>query len=124
MKSLSCTSICKTLALLLCLPMGVSGQVVAQSSSMSCDRAEERQNKALIQDFINEGQSGRDLEAVNKYLSPDFTDHSGPLDPNFDTYKSASLAFHQALFAAFPDFRVEIHLQVAECDKVVTYKPE
>ena len=76
----------------------------------------------LIQAFINEGQSGRDLEAVSKYLSPDFIDHNGPPNPNFESYKSASLAFHRALFSAFPDFRVEIHLQVAECDKVVTYK--
>lgn len=122
MKVVKYSLICKTIALLFCLPVSAYGQTAAETRSTSCDPELERKNKTLIQAFINEGQTGRNLDAVSKYLSSDFTDHSAPLNPNFDSAKSASLAFHEALFAAFPDFHVKIHLQVAECDKVVTYK--
>ena len=110
------------IALLLCLPVTAFGQSANDTNAVRCDPEQEFRNKKLIQSFIVQGQSGRDLDVVAKYLSPKFVDHSAPLDPRFDDAKSASLAFHQALFAAFPDFQVEVHLQLAECDKVVTYK--
>lgn len=122
MKLIKRSLICRTLGLLLFLPVVAYGQNDAESTSTSCDPKLERENKALIQAFINEGQTGRDLDAISRYLSSDFTDHSAAPNPNYESAKQGSLAFHEALFAAFPDFHVVIHQQIAECDMVVTYK--
>ena len=42
-----------------------------EPSPKECSAEQERANKALIKAFIDEGQSGRDLEAVAKYSSVD-----------------------------------------------------
>ncbi len=101
----------------------VSPPALADSSSATadtenCTREQEAHNKALIARFVSEGQNGRNLKVVRQYLSENFTDHSGAQDPTRD----GSIAFHQALFTAFPDFQVVVHQQVAECDRVVTHK--
>ena len=119
--------ICKFLAMLILLPTTVYGQTVVRHNDVEavsdvCNPEQEHHNKALVRKFIIEGQSGRNLKIVSEYLSPDFIDHSGASNPNHDPTKQGSLAFHEALFAAFPDFGVVIHQQIAECDRVVTFK--
>lgn len=89
-----------------------------QTAFPDCSREQETHNKALIERFVTEGQNGRNLNVVRQYLSENFVDHSG----SQDTTRNGSIAFHEALFAAFPDFQVVIHHQVAECDVVVTHK--
>ncbi|MGX9355008.1 ester cyclase [Roseobacteraceae bacterium S113] len=114
----------RALAAILAISAAVAGPpALADSSSPTtttenCTREQEAHNKALIARFVSEGQNGRNLVVVRQYLSGDFTDHSGAQDPTRD----GSIAFHQALFTAFPDFQVVIHQQVAECDRVVTHK--
>ncbi|MFN3211950.1 MAG: ester cyclase [Henriciella sp.] len=92
------------------------------SAPEPCSADMEAQNKAVIESFIRDGQSARDLDVVAQYLGDKFQDHSAPVGATSGSAREQSLAFHEALFTAFPDFRVEIHQQIAECDKVVTYK--
>jgi steroid delta-isomerase-like uncharacterized protein len=77
------------------------------------------QNKALVRRFVEEVQNRHNLAALDELLSPDFVDHSGNTSPpDLDGTK----AFFAMMFAAFPDMRFEIRLQLAEGDKVMTYK--
>ena len=98
--------------------LALSVFAIADVALADCTPEREAHNKTLIQDFVNGGQNGRDVEAVRQYLSERFVDHSGAQDPTRD----GSIVFHEALFSAFPDFQVVIHQQVAECDIVVTHK--
>lgn len=78
------------------------------------------QNKALVRQFVEEAQTRHNLEAVDRYLAPDFVDHSVPpgLPPDRGGVK---LQFGMFL-AALPDLEAVIHDQVADEDKVVTRK--
>ena len=77
-------------------------------------------NKALVRQFVEEAQSGHDLTAVDRYLAPDFVDHSSPagLPPTREGVKMQFGMF----FSAIPDMRAVIHAQVADDDTVVTRK--
>jgi steroid delta-isomerase-like uncharacterized protein len=78
------------------------------------------ENKALVRRFVEEAQSRGNIEAVDEFLAEDFVDHSAfpGLSPNREGVKQLFAALH----AAFADFRVTIHQQVAEGSKVVTRK--
>ncbi len=77
------------------------------------------QNKAVVRHFVEEVQNQHNLAALDELVSPDFVDHSGTTSPpNLEGTK----AFFAMMFTAFPDMRFEVRLQLAEGDKVVTYK--
>lgn len=78
-----------------------------------------QENKALVLRFVEQVQNQHNLAAVDDLFRPDFTDHSGIANP--PTVEGAKMSF-AALFAAFPDLYVTIHLQLAEGDQVMTYK--
>jgi steroid delta-isomerase-like uncharacterized protein len=78
-----------------------------------------QENKALVQRFVQQVQNQHDLDALNQIFSPDFVDYGGMSKP--PTRESARNLFIE-LNTAFPDARFEIHLQLAEGDKVVTQK--
>lgn len=77
-------------------------------------------NKAVLRRFVEEFQSGHDVAVAEELLADDFVDHSpfGPLPPD----RNGVFALFGMMFAAFPDFRAEIHQQFAEGDCVVTRK--
>ena len=77
-------------------------------------------NKALVRQFVDEAQTRHDLTAVDRWLAPDFVDHSVPpgLPPNREGVKMQFAMFISAL----PDLEAVIHSQVADEDTVVTRK--
>jgi steroid delta-isomerase-like uncharacterized protein len=77
-------------------------------------------NKAVVRRFVEEYQTDHDAGVADELLADDFVDHSpfGPLSPDRD----GVFALFGMLFAAFPDFRAEIHQQFAEGDTVITRK--
>ncbi|HET8657737.1 MAG TPA: ester cyclase [Micromonosporaceae bacterium] len=78
------------------------------------------ENKALMRRFVTEYQTGHDDAVLYELVADDFVDHSAlpGLPPGRDGVKAAFDAFH----AAFAGFRVQVHDQVAEDDRVVTRK--
>ena len=76
-------------------------------------------NKALVRRFVEEVQNQHNLDAINELFSPNFVDHSGMTSP---PYVEGTRALFAETFAAFPDFYIEIHQQLAEGDQVMTRK--
>ena len=79
------------------------------------------ENKALVRRMIEEVQNQRNVEAMDEFFSPDYTDH-GAHPPDFTPTLAGSKRLHANFFAAFPDLHATIQLQVAEGDMVVTHK--
>jgi steroid delta-isomerase-like uncharacterized protein len=78
-----------------------------------------QENKALVRQFVKEVQNQHNLAALDRLCSPDFVDHSGMTDPpNLE----GSRAFFGMMFAAFPDMHFTIQQQLAEGDRVMTFK--
>ena len=78
------------------------------------------ENKAISRRYVEEVQSKHDLDAMEDFISPDIVDHTGP--PGAPRGLERSKQFFASLFRAFPDLRAEIHEQIADDDKVWTYK--
>ncbi len=76
-------------------------------------------NKALVRRFVEEVQNRHDVAALDRFFSQNLVDHAGIAQP--PNLAGARTAFSM-LFAAFPDQRWTIHLQLAEGDKVMTHK--
>ena len=78
-------------------------------------------NKSLIKRFVAEYQTGNDQQVLRDTVSPRMVNRT-PMtaDPQggVDEVKGIFDMFH----AAFGDFAVEINDQLAEGDKVMTYK--
>lgn len=79
-----------------------------------------QESKTLIRKFVEEAQGRGNTEAVDDYLAERFVDHSA--FPGFSPDREGVKQLFAALHAAFKDFRVAIHDQVAEGGKVVTRK--
>ena len=77
------------------------------------------QKKAVVRRFVERVQNQHNLDALDELLSPDFVDHSGMSSP---PNLAGARAFFAMMFAAFPDMRFEIRQQLAEGDRVMTYK--
>lgn len=73
-------------------------------------------NKTIVTSFIDRLFSGGDLAAVDDHLSDDFVNHDPPFGASTDREGMRSAAGD--LRAAFPDWRSELHLLVAEGDLV------
>lgn len=80
-------------------------------------------NKAVVRRLVEAIQNGHQLERLEEFFDPHFVNHLEPPDlaSELNAVERARLVFRQ-LFAAFPDLHVTIQQQVAEGDKVVTYK--
>lgn len=77
------------------------------------------ENKALVRRFVEEVQNQHNLAAIDELLSPDFVDHSASSDlPGREGVKR----WFAMMFAAFPDMHFTIQQQVAEGDRVATFK--
>jgi steroid delta-isomerase-like uncharacterized protein len=73
-------------------------------------------NKLIVTEFIDGLFSRGDLGVVDAYLSDDFVNHDPPFGVTADRegMRDASASFR----AAFPDWRSELHLLIAENDLV------
>ena len=78
------------------------------------------ENKAIVRRFVEEVQNQHSVDAIDRIMAPHFVSHTGA--PGFPTNIDGAIQVFTMLFNAFPDIHVTIHDQVAEGDKVVTYK--
>jgi steroid delta-isomerase-like uncharacterized protein len=75
-------------------------------------------NKKIVDNFIQDLFTKGDLTAVDRYLAPDFVAH----DPPLNDLSGDAAGFRDAatlIRSAFPDWRSDLHLLVAEGDYVV-----
>ena len=77
-------------------------------------------NRKIVLRFINEVQTGKNLDLVDELFSPDLTMGGAPVE--HDDPRAHMKAALQTYFDAFPDLRVEVLRQVAEGDTVATHK--
>ena len=77
------------------------------------------QNKTIVSEFIEALFSRGDLDAVDRYLAPDFVNHDPPFGVSADCEGLRSAG--ALMRAAFPDWRSEQHLVVGEGDIVVEH---
>ncbi|HWC10144.1 MAG TPA: ester cyclase [Acidimicrobiales bacterium] len=76
-------------------------------------------NKKVVSEFIDGLFSCGDLATVDAYLSEDFVNHDPPFGVSADRegMRAAGARFR----AAFPDWRSEVHLLIAERDLVAEH---
>jgi steroid delta-isomerase-like uncharacterized protein len=78
----------------------------------------EQHNKQIVDEFIQALFTRGELEAVDRYLSPDFVNH----DPTFPDQPGDRESMRDAsavIRAAFPDWRSDVEDLIAAGDKVV-----
>ena len=77
-------------------------------------------NKALVRRFVDEVQSGNNVDTVDEICSPEFVNHSAPpgVPPGCEGIKILTAMFRRA----FPDSYFTVEDMIAEADKVVTRK--
>jgi len=92
----------------------VSGKY-REEASMSA-----RENKTTVRRFVDEVQSGGNIDAIDELCSPEFVNHSAPpgVPSNSEGVKQLTAMFRQA----FPDSYLTVVDMVAEGDKVATRK--
>jgi steroid delta-isomerase-like uncharacterized protein len=76
--------------------------------------------KALIRRNTDEVQGGGNFELFDELFADDFLDHTP--QPGRTPDKNGARQLYKTLRLAFPDFRAEIHWQIAHGDRVTTYK--
>ena len=78
------------------------------------------ENKTLVRRFVDEVQSGGNIDAVDELCSPEFVNHSAPpgVPSNCEGVKQVTAMFRQA----FPDSHFTVEDMIAEGDKVATRK--
>jgi steroid delta-isomerase-like uncharacterized protein len=78
------------------------------------------ENMALVRRFVDEVQSGGNIDAIDELCSPEFVNHSAPpgVPSNCEGVKQVTAMFRQA----FPDSYFTVEDMVAEGDKVATRK--
>ena len=78
-------------------------------------------NKALIKRFITEYQTGDDQQVLRDTVSPHLVNRT-PMAPDAPGGVEEVKAIFDMFHAAFDGFAVEVLDQLAENDKVMTYK--
>jgi steroid delta-isomerase-like uncharacterized protein len=78
------------------------------------------ENKALVRRLVEGWQDGHRREVAEELLADDFAGHSAR--PGEIATKEQGIQWFEYLWKALPDFAVEIRHQVAEGDKVATFK--
>ncbi|MBM3948960.1 MAG: ester cyclase [SAR202 cluster bacterium] len=80
--------------------------------------SESEKNKELLRQYTQEALIEGKLDAVAKYISPQYVHHAppGPDIRGIEGMRSAVVAYRKA----FSDLRIEIHDMVGEKDRVAT----
>jgi len=76
--------------------------------------------KAVVRRNTEEVQGGGNFELFDELFADDFLDHTP--QPGRTPDKSGARLLYKTLRRAFPDFHAEIHWQLADGDRVTTYK--
>jgi hypothetical protein len=76
--------------------------------------------KAVVRRNTEEVQGGGNFEVFEELFADDFIDHTP--QPGRTPDKAGARELYHVLRAAFPDFHAEIHWQLADGDRVTTYK--
>ena len=76
--------------------------------------------KAVVRRNTEEVQSQGNFQVFEELFADDFIDHTP--QPSTTPDKAGVRKLYTYLRAAFPDFRAEIHWQLADGDRVTTYK--
>ena len=76
--------------------------------------------KAVIRRNTAEVQAGGNYALFDELFADDFLDHTP--QPNSTPDKAGALKLYKTLRDAFPDFHANIHWQIADGDRVTTYK--
>ena len=97
------------------LPMLAALAAVAVLATVPARAADVEANKKLVRTLIDEVMNKRQLDAVDRYLAPDFVEHN----PNLPQGLEGRKRFVAAVLAGFSDYRGEIVEILAEGDKVV-----
>ena len=93
-------------------------------SSLTHGKGEEavsaQDNKALVRRFVDEVQSGGNIDLIDEICSPKFVNYSAPpgLPTDCEGIKIATVMFRRA----FPDSYFTVEDMMAEGDKVATRK--
>jgi predicted ester cyclase len=81
------------------------------------DTAGLEQNKRLVIDHFDDFVNKKDLDAIERNMSPDFYDHDGPGGKPTD--RDGDRAMMATMHEVFPDLTVEVKDALAEGDKVI-----
>jgi steroid delta-isomerase-like uncharacterized protein len=78
------------------------------------------ENKTLVRRFVDEVQSGGNIDLIDELCSPEFVNHSAPpgMPADCEGVKLVTAMFRQA----FPDSYFTVEDMIAEGDKVATRK--
>jgi steroid delta-isomerase-like uncharacterized protein len=76
--------------------------------------------KAVVRRNTEEVQGGGNFELFDRLFADDFLDHTP--QPGRTPDKAGARELYQLLRTAFPDFHADIHWQLADGDRVTTYK--
>ena len=98
------------------LPLLAALAAVAVLATIPAARAADVEaNKKLVRTLIDDVMNKRQLDAVDRFLAPDFVEHN----PNLPQGREGRKQFAAAVHAGFSDYRGEIVEILAEGDKVV-----
>ena len=75
---------------------------------------------AVVRRNTEEVQGGGNFEVFEELFADDFLDHTP--QPGRTPDKAGARQLYKILRAAFPDFHAQIHWQLADGDRVTTYK--
>ena|SRR5437016_6222027 len=76
--------------------------------------------KAVVRRNTEEVQGGGNFEVFDELFADDFLDHTP--QPGRTPDKDGARQLYKILRTAFPNFHAEIHWQLADGDRVTTYK--
>jgi predicted ester cyclase len=76
--------------------------------------------KAVVRRNTEEVQGGGNFDVFEELFADDFLDHTP--QPGRTPDKAGARELYRVLRAAFPDFHADIHWQIADGDRVTTYK--
>ena len=76
--------------------------------------------KAVVRPNTEEVQGKRNFDVFEELFADDFVDHT--TQPGTSPDKAGARKLYKDLREAFPDFQAEIHWQLADGDRVTTYK--
>ena len=91
-----------------------------QANTDNASMTIQEENKTVVDDFIQALFTKGDVSAVERYLLDDFVAH----DPPMPDLTGDAAGFREAALrirAAFPDWRSEVHLLIAEGDYVAEH---
>ena len=78
--------------------------------------------KAVVRRNTEEVQSKGHFEVFEELFADDFVDHTTQPGTGMTPDKAGVRRLYMYIREAFPDFRAEIHWQLADGDRAITYK--